>query len=165
MSESKDTLNDCPFCGGHNMNIVVVHNDYADDTWKTMYEIVCQGCSVTTSRYDSEAEVIESWNTRAEPARCEISEDKAYGYASRLFKHLAPQCTPLPDTLGVLTQLDNYITGLREPKREIFDLGDAVRAIEPKFAGLGKGLALPMAREVAKACADAWGIKTTLIEG
>ena len=46
-------------------------------------------------------------------------EDKAYGYASRLFKHLAPQCTPLPTTLGVLTQLDNYIAGLREPKREM----------------------------------------------
>lgn len=45
-------------------------------------------------------------------------QDKAYGYARRLFKHLAPQCKPLPDTLGVLKQLDNYITGLREPKRE-----------------------------------------------
>jgi len=47
-----------------------------------------------------------------------LPQDNAYGYASRLFKHLAPQCIPLPDTLGVLTQLDNYITGLREPNRE-----------------------------------------------
>lgn len=71
-----DTLIDCPFCGGKHMDIVVVHNDYVpkdgDDNWRTMYEIVCQGCSVTTSRYESEAEVIESWNTRAEPNQREI---------------------------------------------------------------------------------------------
>src|SRR6185369_8864276 len=37
--------------------------------------------------------------------------DKAYGYMSRLFLHLAPQCKALPDILGVATQLDNYIAG------------------------------------------------------
>ncbi len=42
--------------------------------------------------------------------------DAAYGYASRLFKHLAPQCEPLSTTLGVLTQLDNFIAGLLQPQ-------------------------------------------------
>jgi hypothetical protein len=36
----------------------------------------------------------------------------AYDYAARLLRSLAPQCEPLPDMLGVLTQIDNYITGL-----------------------------------------------------
>lgn len=41
--------------------------------------------------------------------------DEAYRYAVRLFKLLAPQCEPLTTTTGVLSQLDNYIAGLREP--------------------------------------------------
>lgn len=44
------------------------------------------------------------------------SGDPAYEYACRLFKTLAPQCEPLPNTLGVLTQLDNYIAGLHEQR-------------------------------------------------
>jgi len=48
---------------------------------------------------------------------------EAYGYASRLFKSLAPQCEPLPDLMGVLTQIDNWCVGHREqvskPEEEI----------------------------------------------
>ncbi len=36
-----------------------------------------------------------------------------YGYLARLFKHLAPQCEPLPDLLGLCTQIDNLIAGYR----------------------------------------------------
>jgi hypothetical protein len=36
-----------------------------------------------------------------------------YGYLRRLFEHLAPQCTPLPDLLGLATQIDNLIAGYR----------------------------------------------------
>lgn len=43
---------------------------------------------------------------KAELAQC-------HGYASRLFKSLAPQCEPLDTVTGVISQLDNYICGLR----------------------------------------------------
>lgn len=39
---------------------------------------------------------------------------RAYGYLSRLFKHCAPQCEPLPDLMGLCTQIDNLIAGLRQ---------------------------------------------------
>lgn len=35
---------------------------------------------------------------------------RAYHYAVSLFGHLAPQCEPLDDLLGVLTQIDNATT-------------------------------------------------------
>ena len=39
--------------------------------------------------------------------------EQAYGYLSRLFVHLAPQCTPLPTLMGICTQIDNLIAGYR----------------------------------------------------
>ena len=50
-----------------------------------------------------------------------------YGYLSRLFKHLAPQCEPLPDMLGLCTQIDNLIAGYRIKLGELPDpsKGDA----------------------------------------
>jgi hypothetical protein len=45
-------------------------------------------------------------------------EDDAYGYLSRLLKSCAPQCEPLPDLMGLCTQIDNLVTGLRMPKQE-----------------------------------------------
>lgn len=45
--------------------------------------------------------------------------DDAYGYASRLFKYLAPQCEPLSTLPGILTQLDNYITGQRKRSEKL----------------------------------------------
>lgn len=41
-------------------------------------------------------------------------ERSALEYATRLFRDLAPQCEPCPDLMGVLTQLDNAIVGLKE---------------------------------------------------
>lgn len=38
---------------------------------------------------------------------------KAYGYLCRLFEVCAPQCTPLPDLIGICTQIDNLIAGYR----------------------------------------------------
>jgi hypothetical protein len=40
---------------------------------------------------------------------------QAYGYLSRLFTHCAPKCEPLPDLMGVCTQIDNLIVGMRTP--------------------------------------------------
>lgn len=42
-----------------------------------------------------------------------MSDVQAYDYLARLFKHCAPQCTPLPDLLGLCTQIDNLIAGYR----------------------------------------------------
>ena len=57
---------------------------------------------------------LEVLNARATlPPVQESVVDEAYGYAYRLFKYLAPRCEPLDTTLGVLTQLENYIVGLR----------------------------------------------------
>lgn len=36
--------------------------------------------------------------------------EAAHKYAVQLFLWMAPQCTPLPDLRGVLTQIDNAIT-------------------------------------------------------
>jgi len=36
--------------------------------------------------------------------------ERSYGYAKRLFEILAPQCKPLDDLGGVLTQIDNWST-------------------------------------------------------
>lgn len=38
--------------------------------------------------------------------------DEAYGYLRRIFEHLAPQCTPLPDLIGICTQVDNVLAGV-----------------------------------------------------
>jgi hypothetical protein len=42
-----------------------------------------------------------------------LCQADGYGYLRRLFEHLAPQCTPLPDLLGLATQIDNLIAGYR----------------------------------------------------
>jgi hypothetical protein len=67
-------------------------------------------------------------------------EEEAYGYLSRLFVRYAPQCEPLPTLLGVVTQIDNLLTGLREraeaAEARIAQLEQAWRPIEsaPKDA-------------------------------
>ena len=40
---------------------------------------------------------------------------QAHGYLSRVFVHHAPQCMPLPDLMGVCTQIDNLLTGMLAP--------------------------------------------------
>jgi hypothetical protein len=53
-------------------------------------------------------------------------EPEAYGYAKRLaefiwakhYKNESPNWTPLPDVLGVLTQIDNMTCGLEKTKTE-----------------------------------------------
>jgi hypothetical protein len=45
--------------------------------------------------------------------------DEAYGYLSRLFVALAPQCTPLPNLLGVCTQIDNWSVGAKDKEAEL----------------------------------------------
>ena len=55
----------CPFCGpGPTVNLVMQHNPLGG--W--LYEVACQGCSVTMPCDDSEAEAIADWNRRYSPA-------------------------------------------------------------------------------------------------
>lgn len=60
---------------------------------------------------------------------------EAYSYAVSLFSHLAPQCEPLPDLIGVLTQIDNATTiiptlraTIAERDRRIEELEAATKA-------------------------------------
>ena len=46
------------------------------------------------------------------------AEREAYGYLSRLFKLVAPQCEPLPTLIGLCTQIDNAFVYVREQARE-----------------------------------------------
>lgn len=45
----------------------------------------------------------------------DLVANQAYGYLSRLLITCAPQCQPLPDLLGLCSQIDNLIAGLRAP--------------------------------------------------
>lgn len=47
---------------------------------------------------------------------------KAYHYAARLFGYLAPQCEPLDDLMGVLTQIDNATTVIPTLRKNVADL-------------------------------------------
>ena len=41
------------------------------------------------------------------------AQAEAYEYLRRVFEICAPQCTPLPDLMGLCTQIDNLIAGYR----------------------------------------------------
>jgi hypothetical protein len=88
--------------------------------------------------------------TGAELAKPE-QESEAYRYAKRLaefiwakhYKEESPDWTPLPDVLGVLTQIDNMTCGLElaKPEQEpkLTDAGadtNISRGLEPKGSGM-----------------------------
>jgi hypothetical protein len=61
---------------------------------------------------DTERAMHAAWRKRAEEAEAAASAPaEAHGYLSRLLTSYAPQCEPLPDLLGVCTQIDNLMTG------------------------------------------------------
>jgi len=43
----------------------------------------------------------------------ELCQADGYRYLRNVFEICAPQCTPLPDLLGLATQIDNLIAGYR----------------------------------------------------
>ncbi len=71
-----------------------------------------EGIPKQRERGDEYFNKAREYGMRLQELKAEQAE--AYGYASRLFKLLAPQCEPLDTTAGVLTQLDNYIAGLNQ---------------------------------------------------
>jgi hypothetical protein len=52
-----------------------------------------------------------------EVERRRAENEEARKQLASLFLHYAPQCEPLPDLLGVVSQIDNCMTQLRELKR------------------------------------------------
>lgn len=66
---------------------------------------------ILKSRADQYDE-IKNLRTRLAAAEAELTE--AYGYLSRLFKNIAPQCEPMEKLIFLCTQIDNYIAGTNE---------------------------------------------------
>lgn len=50
------------------------------------------------------------WRDRAEKAEATLAQ--VHRYATELFAVLAPQCSPLEDAVGVMTQIDNALCGI-----------------------------------------------------
>jgi Lar family restriction alleviation protein len=59
-------LKPCPFCGGDE-NGEVHRQQVAYTGGLVKWEIMCEGCGVTTWEFDTLEEAIEAWNTRYEP--------------------------------------------------------------------------------------------------
>jgi len=76
---------------------------------------------------------------RAEREAVQKELTGAWGYASRLFKSLAPHCEPLDHIIGVLTQIDNWSTGVcpTEERDALAEknksLGEALRRCESNY--------------------------------
>ena len=96
-----------------------------EDVFRLMKVVRCAESAVVTVKNDLAREklstVIRELPTRLKtristPAtsRPEQEGDQAYGYLSRLFVHCAPRCEPLPTLMGLCTQIDNLIVGLKE---------------------------------------------------
>jgi hypothetical protein len=73
------------------------------------------------SAYESAALALENYVQASPPPwepgvrRAPAPEaTQAYEYLRRLFLHKAPQCEALPDLLGLCTQIDNLIAGLKQ---------------------------------------------------
>lgn len=61
----------------------------------------------TTLTLAPDARMVEDWNNALK------ERDEAYRYLRGIFEHVAPQCTPLPDLIGICTQVDNALAGAR----------------------------------------------------
>ena len=67
---------------------------------------LCEECNQKEADSLEKISSLESENLALKEER-----DEAIGYTSRLFKILAPQCTPQHTVMGLILQLDNYIAG------------------------------------------------------
>jgi Lar family restriction alleviation protein len=53
----------CPFCGSLKIDFIKQEIDGHDYNW----QILCDGCSITTGGYKTEEDAIAFWNKRCEP--------------------------------------------------------------------------------------------------
>ena len=86
-------------------------------------------------------------------------QSEAYQYLKRLFLHMAPQCCVLPDLLGVCTQVDNAIAGLK------MDINRLTPTDEPQIANLEaevsqwKAIAQKATDAFNQAVQDSWDLR------
>lgn len=53
--------------------------------------------------------------TKADNTALNKELEDSYQYLARLLRHAAPQCEPLPELLGLCTQIDNLLAGMVKP--------------------------------------------------
>lgn len=111
-----DKLEPCPLCGSTESMM----DNYSLRAPRFARE--CADCCYATATYETREEVDAAWNTRPQPSPAQSEVEavaREYEYAANLLRSLFAKHFPereplniLPDTLGVLTQLDNLSTAL-----------------------------------------------------
>jgi hypothetical protein len=100
--------------------------------------------SITTEEAERLANMVEDQCNLSSPAiglrSLAAERDKAQGYLSRCLQSLYPNIEPLPDLLGVCTQIDNVLAGqkvenarLREALRLAIDAVKFWAAYAPPY--------------------------------
>lgn len=83
---STDELKPCPFCGGNNLNSLMVGRPFewqGEGPWSFKHAIECTDCGIQQRGYDRHSEAIAAWNTRTpSPADAELLEALEW-YAER----------------------------------------------------------------------------------
>lgn len=86
-------LKPCPFCGGE-AEILTAESMHGGN----LYGVMCDCCAGRADVYDTEAEAIEAWNTRAERT-CELTLDGTDGCfgCSECFENIPPLANYCPN--------------------------------------------------------------------
>ncbi len=93
------------FCGGQCLRDWTAGKPAPDS--KEWWRQVAQGLGVEIAKLKA-----------APPPDAGLVEREAHGYLSRLLVHYAPQCEPLPDLMGICSQIDNLLTALPAQPQE-----------------------------------------------
>ncbi len=81
---------------------------------KGEHDYECEQPFTCHERIDVLVRALERAWAEGDNAKQERAE--GYGYLFRLLATVAPPCQPLDTVLGVATQIDNYISGLRQER-------------------------------------------------
>lgn len=99
-------LKPCPFCGGEAETLTAdsMHGGY-------LFGIMCNDCRSRGDVYDTEAEAIEAWNTRAEYHGYEQAAIEAW-QSIKAFKERTCELEPLEAFYVTLNMLDQTEWGV-----------------------------------------------------
>lgn len=128
--------------------VVDIANEYADD-WCKRYrdeqresaglrdEIAAlKGELSTTMVLAPDARLVDERNIALK------ERDEAYRYLRGIFEHVAPQCAPLPDLMGICTQVDNALAGARIDaegwRMTVLSLENRVKELESYTAAMAR---------------------------